>query len=212
MMNDMDKRFGSKELSEMLGVEAVTVRKYAAALEKAGYIFERSDKDHRLYTSQDAMVFQHLKSLREHSGLNVESASNVVVSRHQVASESVALVPKLYEPDRYAEQYRNLDEKIDRLTELLLHQQELSAAAARSLPDPRDELRERVNERLTERRINRKLETEALDLWNAKPMTERLRRVSFFRKEEDTIARERFIRNYVDEHYEERLKEAYGLI
>lgn len=44
-----------------------------------------------------------------------------------------------------------------------------------------------------------------------KPEGERMRKAGLFRKEEDVNARDRFVRNYVDEHFEIRMLEAYGL-
>jgi len=96
--------------------------------------------------------------------------------------------------------------KINRLTELILQQKETAAALTDSV-----QLRvERVTDRLIERRIERQLESEALDLWIAKPETERLRKVGLFRKEENTAARDRFVRDYVDEHFENRIQDAFA--
>ncbi|WP_274653794.1 hypothetical protein [Paenibacillus humicola] len=67
-----------------------------------------------------------------------------------------------------------------------------------------------LNSRLTERRIQQQLNQEALELWATKPEAERLRKIGWFRKEEDTAARDRFVRDYIDEHYESRLRAAYG--
>lgn len=80
----------SKEIAEILGVKTVTVRKYAKALEDAGYIVSRSDSGHREYTEVDATVFRELQALCEHTGMTVEKAAFAVVARHNKASVSVA--------------------------------------------------------------------------------------------------------------------------
>lgn len=85
---------GTKEISEILGVKAVTVRKYAAALEKAGYIVSRDDNGHREYSQNDATAFRELQALCERSGMTVETAAEVIATRiiRATNSESTALV------------------------------------------------------------------------------------------------------------------------
>ena len=97
--------------------------------------------------------------------------------------------------------------EIKRLTELMLQQKETAAAA---LPDPMQLRAERITDRLIERRIERQLESEALKIWTAKPEAERMRRAGLFRKEEDIAGRDRFVRAYVDEHFEDRIQDAYA--
>ena len=89
--------------------------------------------------------------------------------------------------------------------------QQAAAATVQALPDPVQLRAERINERITERRVERQLELEALNLWEKKPEVERMWKVGWFKKEENTAARDRFIRDYVDEHYENRLKKNYDL-
>lgn len=86
--------------------------------------------------------------------------------------------------------------------ELLEGQREIAVTVAE------DRIR-RVDERLTERRIGQQLRAEAQEAWNAKPETERMRKAGLFRKEEDVAARDRFIQKYVDDHYEQRIRETY---
>ncbi|MDT2262665.1 hypothetical protein P7H12_01920 [Paenibacillus larvae] len=70
----------TKDMAAMLGIETVTVRKYALALEKAGYIISRDDKDRRTYSDVDAMALQQLFTLRERSGMTVEKSAEMVAS------------------------------------------------------------------------------------------------------------------------------------
>lgn len=118
---------GTKEISELLGVKAVTVRKYAAALEKAGYIVSRSGSNHRTYSEEDATAFRELQALCERSGMTVEVAAEVVAARHQRASESVApaVIPQnQQESERYAERYEQMLQAVGSL----LDQNEVQAA------------------------------------------------------------------------------------
>ncbi|MDR0268179.1 hypothetical protein [Paenibacillus sp.] len=42
-MNELEIRYSTKDIADKLGVEAVTVRKYALALERAGYSIDKID-------------------------------------------------------------------------------------------------------------------------------------------------------------------------
>jgi DNA-binding transcriptional MerR regulator len=203
-----DKHYTTKDLAEMLGIEAVTVRKYALALEKAGYIVDRSDSDRRAYSEKDAMVFQQLKALRDRNAFNVETAAMVVASKHIKASESVSLSPsEKNSPDvmQYDERYILLMQKLDQVLSI---QNELATAAEEQKREVRQN---RVTDLITDRRIQTQLRKEARKLWDEKPEEERFKRVGLFRKDEDTSKRDRFIEEYVDEHIVARLQSEYGL-
>ncbi|NOV01019.1 hypothetical protein [Paenibacillus planticolens] len=77
-------------------------------------------------------------------------------------------------------------------------------------PDYEKERSERTNEYLTIRRINLALEKEARDLWSQQPEQERLRRSGLFKKEENTEKRDGFIKTYMDEYFEERLRSEFA--
>lgn len=204
-MNDMERRYTTRDLAEMLGVEAVTVRKYALALEKAGYSIDRSDGKNRSYNERDVMAFKYLQSIRARTSITVDEAAALINQKNMTDTERVTIVDHS-EGEAIHRQY---DERYDllmaKMEQILANQQ-----AAPALSGPAELRSERLNERMTERRIERQLEREALDLWVAKPETERMKKVGLFKKEEDTSARDRFVRDYVDEHYDDRIRKAYG--
>ncbi|MBU8764198.1 MerR family transcriptional regulator [Micrococcus luteus] len=116
---------GTKEICEIIGVKPSTVRKYAGALEAAGYVVHKGDSGHREYTEDDATVFRHLKALCDQSGMTVELAANVVVSRHGRAHESVA--PAIVEQEnqviqQYDKRYEGMIESMSRMMEQNEHQ------------------------------------------------------------------------------------------
>lgn len=82
--------YSTQDIADMIGVKSVTVRKYSAAIETAGYIIERSDHNHRIYSDTDAMMLRQLKTLCDKSGMSVEMCANIVVEQHKRASDSVA--------------------------------------------------------------------------------------------------------------------------
>ncbi|MCY9665856.1 hypothetical protein M5X11_12915 [Paenibacillus alginolyticus] len=68
---------------------------------------------------------------------------------------------------------------------------------------------ERSNDMLTKMKIDNKLEERAIAAWNAQPESVRMKKVGFFRKDQNWEERENFIRKYKRENYEQVVKEEY---
>lgn len=81
----------------------------------------------------------------------------------------------------------------------------------RLLPSPDQGRLDRFNSLVAERKVIRVLEEEALSMWSTKPAEERLKKSGWFRKEEDIDKRDRFVRDYIDKLFEERLKEEFDV-
>lgn len=135
MENDFqtfEKALTSKDIAAMIGIAESTVRKYAAALEEAGYPFSKDgtgEKAARIFTESDAMVMRHLKELRERTNVPVEQAAQLISAKHpkgmiQVAAFDATGVKPDYEAvinainERHEERYTSLEEKVDSLMEL----------------------------------------------------------------------------------------------
>lgn len=88
---------------------------------------------------------------------------------------------------------------------------EQTQAIKNMLPSREQQRFERFNEMMAERKITRLLEKEATDLWNEKPKEERLKKVGWFRKEENTQERDIFIRDYIDERFEAYMKKEFDM-
>jgi hypothetical protein len=82
------------------------------------------------------------------------------------------------------------------------------------LPAPvskEEERAKRMDDTITRMRIEMKLEELAIKEWELLPETERTRKAGFFRKEEDLIKREKFIRTYKKENLAKVLEEAFSV-
>ncbi len=88
----MDRRYTTRDLAEMLGVEAVTVRKYARALEKAGYSIDRSDGKNRSYSERDVMAFKYLQSIRARTSITVDEAAALIYQKNMTDTEQVTSI------------------------------------------------------------------------------------------------------------------------
>lgn len=81
----------------------------------------------------------------------------------------------------------------------------------RLLPSREQARLDRINAIMAERKVTRMLEKEALSVWSEKPEEERIRKVGWFRKEEDEKKRNHFIEKYIDENFEDSMKQEFGI-
>ncbi|MFK4475790.1 DNA-binding transcriptional MerR regulator [Paenibacillus sp. RC73] len=123
------------DVASFLGVKAVTVRKYALALEKAGYLVERSDSNNRTYGEKDAMIMRELATLCKDSGISVEKAAMVVAAKHMqfLAATGDVNMPVLNDESRY-------DKRYDQALELLQQMTEYSKQQAGDMASMRSEI------------------------------------------------------------------------
>ncbi|WP_141695040.1 helix-turn-helix domain-containing protein [Paenibacillus kribbensis] len=123
------------DVASFLGVKAVTVRKYALALEKAGYLVERSDSNNRSYTEKDAMVMHELATLCKDSGISVEKAAMLVAARNSqfLTDTGNANMPAVNAENRY-------DKRYDQALELLKQMTEHSKQQAGDMASMREQL------------------------------------------------------------------------
>jgi hypothetical protein len=80
----------------------------------------------------------------------------------------------------------------------------------KSLPQPlslEERKEERFQEMVIRRRVEYQLEKEAFEAWSQLPETERMKKAGFFRREVDFEKKEQFVRDYVEKHFEKRLRD-----
>ncbi|MGO4953569.1 hypothetical protein [Paenibacillus sp. DRB1-1] len=123
------------DVASFLGVKAVTVRKYAMALEKAGYLLERSDSNNRSYTEKDAMVMRELATLCKDSGISVEKSAMIVTARHMqfLSDTGDGNMPVINGESRH-------DKRYDQAIELLKQMAERSQQQAGDMASMREQM------------------------------------------------------------------------
>lgn len=84
----------------------------------------------------------------------------------------------------------------------------------KKLPDSKsreEEREERFKEMVARRRVEYQLEQEALIRWSTKPEEERIKRIGWFKKGENQEERNSFIKNYINENFESRIRKELEL-
>jgi DNA-binding transcriptional MerR regulator len=168
--------------------------------------------EERIHTSMKPLI----EGVTQLSGLVAELANQ----NKQLLSQNQELRTMLPAPRDIEEEKRQQREIVDEVKVLHEKQKKLEQQHYEELkrqneeiqklippmPDIDKERSERTNEYLTIRRINLALEKEAYEHWNRKPEHERIRKIGMFKKEENIEVRNHFIKSYIDEYFEDRLR------
>lgn len=194
--------------AKFLKLNTETLRGYSIALEKAGYLFMKSDGGHRRYIQEDFAVFNIFVNRME-AGFSVDGAAKYAVEEmaktkksHSPGSTDLVLNSEnAVMPPQMLQLLEQLEQRVNEAVTSAVKDALQEQAATFAL-----EARQSKFDRLIERQIEKTLRQEAGEKWSENPvMTGR------FFKREDESAKANFIQNYIDEHYEERYREKFGL-
>jgi hypothetical protein len=236
-IHSQEKSYWSREVAELLGISDSTLRKYCLLLEQNAYIFLRDDNNRRAFIERDVIALRQFQEMAKSSNMTLEDAALAVISAIK-EDETTGIVPSMA-PHTSASNHNSqrYDELVGRLQQLIEHNQKqeafnrvlldrlekqevfietiLKETQLQLVATQEEELllerQKRITNMITQKRVESRLETEALELWQQKPESERMKKVGFFRKEEDRESKQRFISVYINNHFEERLKEEYNL-
>jgi len=218
------------DLAGQLEIPQPTIRRY---MDRHGHHLH-TKKQHKSYLISSASIPTLARIRDEYSkGLNGEQVEEVLlgqsstittvsdtrVHKDERVSDNLAealseleksVIDRFNNQEQFNQHLLELlqreQEKVERLTELLMKQTEAAAALS---PAVQTQSRKQADH-LTERRVKRQLESEALELWLNKPAPERTKRSLLFQRKEDSEAKEKFVRDYVLEHYVSRLNEEFN--
>jgi len=115
LSNASEYGYFAKDVAADLEVTTSTLRRWSIELEKAGYKFERNEKDQRIYYDRDFKAFRELKKLINNSVVLID-AINAVVSM-DVEGLNASQTPSVYrEETRLTKQFLEeiLDKKINK--------------------------------------------------------------------------------------------------
>jgi len=196
------------ELSKYLCIPDATLRRY---IRQHGHRL-KVKRRHKSYEIAKESV-ETLVQIREEygKGKNVEAVEDMLLS---IAAPMIVTVNDADERITV-----NLAEALSSLQEAVAEQMTIIQGLTQIIQEQKEEMKtchhsesraEQMNRHLTQWRIERQLEQEALESWVKKPSKERMERVGWIRKE-DMEARSRYIKNYICEHLESRIMEAYGM-
>ncbi len=232
----IEKIYSISQVAEEIDVSPGTIRHWEKEMDGL-IIVRRDEQNNRYYTREDIEQYLKINKLREEgfSLSNIKKIFEMMSSGNQTYEEGagqltytsptdpknlpaeIKTVNQLTESFQHLLQHiGELNKKIDDLVasnqevEVLKKLDEYQSQLPKNI-DHVAERQRRITDHITQKRVEDKLEQEALSLWFQKPLSERIKKVGWFRKEEDLYARDQFIKQYINKHYEERLKQEYGI-
>lgn len=73
--------YSTKQIADNLSISTSTLRKYCLLLEQAGYKFERTENNQRIYFDSDMLALRHLKKLTQEDGMTLENAVKSIADK-----------------------------------------------------------------------------------------------------------------------------------
>jgi len=235
-IQSQEMSYWSREIAELLSISDSTLRRYCLILEQNGYDFLRDDQNRRAFLERDVIVLRKFQELAKSENMTFEDAAVAVISASKVEQitdlvpfkdpETSAINPYLQPIDEMTGKLQELVEQnlnqqtfnrilLDRIQKQEVAIQNMLKETKKLIATQEEEIhlerQKRITNMITQKRVESKLELEALELWQQKPESERMKKVGFFRKEEDREKKEWFIRVYINNHFEERLKQEFIL-
>lgn len=188
--------------------------------EQIHYIIRTEDTNEKVYDELDLQIALFIKKKRNEKW-SLGAIFNEIKSEFELRPSPVEFngttnVPQMIDIEtlktRLIRELKGTFEEVaaTQLIELKGQYEEI----LKQLPNPKSkemEKEERFQEMVAKRRVESQLEEEALNIWSTKPENERLKKVGWFRKEEDLVARNQFVRNYTNEHFASKLKKELGI-
>src|SRR5699024_6329993 len=155
---------------------------------------------------------------------NTKQTKSILANEYSVSNkengqnQATTLPP--YNISRQFDEFQQKQEEFNRQLLQQLHEQQeyikqlidsrdQDIQEAKRFVSPEKERSDRFERIMLEHKVRKKLEEEAEDLWLEKP-EERMKKISLFRREEDKDQRYLFIKRYVNEHFEEYLRNEMG--
>jgi DNA-binding transcriptional MerR regulator len=201
--------FGEEATEKLRTVQRLH-RDNGYSMKQIEYYFATGGKDFIPVPSApeaEEILAKELQSMKE----------DIKMMREQLRKQeefNMALIRKLEEQQKTIQSKDEL--LLQSMSEIKKYNMNLQLMAAKGEEqvkprDPVEERQDRITEAITMNRIKSRLREEAIDLWAKRPEEVRMKKVGWFRKEEDHAARDLFVRAYTDDHLPERLAQEYGI-
>ncbi|GAB6460360.1 DUF3967 domain-containing protein [Bacillus luti] len=88
-MNNTEKPYSPKEITLDLDIGDSTLRKWCIALEEAGYFFNRTDGNKRVFFNRDHIVLKKFQNLVQVQNMSLQNAAIIVSSKYKVEPSDI---------------------------------------------------------------------------------------------------------------------------
>ena len=154
--------YKASDVMDRLGLKESTFKKYVATLEKEGYVIQKNQQGHRLYTDEDIKTLEMFMKLISYDGVTLESAARQIVALRREQEGHDVITPKEERHDVMTLNQQLLKEQEQRFIvqlqrqeqrfmALLQQQQQLIEQQQQLIQQQAASLEQKVLERLEER-------------------------------------------------------------
>jgi DNA-binding transcriptional MerR regulator len=151
----MEKILSTRNVSDIIGVQPSTIRKYVLILEEKGYVFIKNERSQRLYTQYDVTYLRQFKQLLDAKGMTLDDAAKLVSERFLEAGHDRIVTHGTHDnSDMSPDNNSDVEGKIDQLLEIVKRQDEKLEAQERfnrellaRLEDQQKYINEAINKR-----------------------------------------------------------------
>lgn len=154
VMDNQEKAYTTKEISEHLEIGTSTLRKWCLSLEENGYMFSRTEGNKRLFVDRDLLALKYFKKLVQGENFSLGNASKVIASRYEGEASEERTPAVLQENEDENRSLERSNEMIQQLVEHMKKQDEHIERQERfnkELLDRLDKQQTYIEERLNER-------------------------------------------------------------
>lgn len=210
---EIQKRY-EEETTIKDSVHYNTVDKWFKDLENKGIHYIQRVADKKVYDDLDIAIAIFIMKKRSQKW-SLDAISNVLSAHLEVRpfpdlgndeplglSEAQVMMEMAR---KFEKMQKELEERL--FNELDFKKKELEQQLLNRLPVPKtdQEIRaEKTDLMISSVRKRYELEEKAIAEWNQLPIEQKVKKVGFFRKEEDLLKRDNFIRTYVKNHFEDK--------
>jgi DNA-binding transcriptional MerR regulator len=135
------KEYATKDIVNIVSIAPPTVRKYAQALEKAGYKFLKNDRGFRIFTDKDILIFKEMFQKSTDTGMNVEQIALMLVSQQKgnmdTSTQTISEVATPRENEVQTSNLLHIESEVKELKELV-HKQSAMMLELMKQMDERD--------------------------------------------------------------------------
>ncbi|UAL49723.1 helix-turn-helix domain-containing protein (plasmid) [Sutcliffiella horikoshii] len=86
--------YKTKDVMEKLEIKDSVFKKYISILEKEGYIIQKNQQGHRLFTSEDITTLERFIELSKYNGMTLESVAKILGSTKQPSNGHAVIEKK----------------------------------------------------------------------------------------------------------------------
>ena len=86
--------YKTKDVMEKLEIKDSVFKKYISILEKEGYIIQKNQQGHRIFTSEDITTLERFMELSKYDGMTLESVAKMLGSTKQQSNGHAVIEKK----------------------------------------------------------------------------------------------------------------------